>query len=138
MNGVESFVVRKVYDWRGVWGILWLGGALVLRFCVFMLWPALVIEFDKISLAATTVLVKLLLIGHLIEVCARAAVAAGFRLVNTAKYWQVGNHLPQLIFMFTHENRPTKENGSRWQLRSTGPFKSNMRGAFRNSNNRYK
>ena len=54
---------------------------------VFMLWRALVIELDKILLAATTAVVKLLFIGHLIEGCARAALSAGFRLFSTAKYW---------------------------------------------------
>ena len=73
-----------------MFGAVWrLRGARALGFCVFMLWRASVIELDEILLAATTALVKLLLIGHLIEVCARAALAAGFRLVGTAKYWQV-------------------------------------------------
>ena len=56
-------------------------------FRVFMLRCALVVEFDEILLAATTAVVKLLLIGYLIEVCARAALAVGFRLFSTAKYW---------------------------------------------------
>ena len=59
----------------------------MLEFCVFMLWRALVIELDKILLAAPTALVKLLLIGYLIEVCACAALAARFRLFSTTKYW---------------------------------------------------
>ena len=61
----------------------------MLGVCVFMLRRASVIELDEILRAATTAVVKLLLIVHLIEVCAGAALAAGFRLVNTAKYWQV-------------------------------------------------
>ena len=61
----------------------------MLEFCVFMLWRELVIELDKISLAATTALVKLLLIGYLIEVCASAAFATGFRLFSAAEYWQM-------------------------------------------------
>ena len=56
-------------------------------FRVFMLWRALVIELDKILLAATTTVVKLLFISHFIEVCARAALAAGFRLFRGNEDW---------------------------------------------------
>lgn len=59
----------------------------MLGFCVFMLWRASVIELDEILRAATTAVVKLLLIVHLIEVCARAALAAGFRLVGGKEDW---------------------------------------------------
>ena len=54
----------------------------MLEFCVFVLWHALVVELDKILLAATTTVVKLLLISHFIEVSARAALAAGFGLLR--------------------------------------------------------
>ena len=59
----------------------------MLGFCVFMLWRPSVIELDEILLAATTAVVKLLTIGHLIEVCARAALAAGLRLLYSEKHW---------------------------------------------------
>ena len=59
----------------------------MLGFCVFMLWRALVIELDEILFATTATVVKLLLIGHLIEVCARAALGAGFRLVRGNEDW---------------------------------------------------
>ena len=59
----------------------------MLGFCVFMLRRASVIELDEILRAATTAVVKLLLIVHLIEVCARAALAAGFRLVGGKEDW---------------------------------------------------
>ena len=39
-----------------------------------------VVELDEILLTAITALVKLLLTVHLIELCASAAFAAGFRL----------------------------------------------------------
>ena len=58
----------------------------MLGFCVFMLRRTLVIELDEILFAATDTVVKLLLIGHLIEVCACAALAAGFRLLYREKY----------------------------------------------------
>ena len=59
----------------------------MLGFCVLMLRRASVIELDEILRAATTAVVKLLLIVHLIEVCARAALAAGFRLVRGNEDW---------------------------------------------------
>lgn len=60
----------------------------MLGFRVFMLLRALVVDLDEILLTARAAVVKLLLIFRLIEVCARATLAAGFRLVSTAKYWQ--------------------------------------------------
>ena len=70
-----------------MFGTVRLRGARVLGFCVFMLWRGLVIELDKILLAATTTVVKLLFVSHLIEVCARAALAAGLRLLYSEKHW---------------------------------------------------
>ena len=61
----------------------------MLGYCVFMLGRALVIELDEVLLTATGAVMKLLPIRHLIEVRAHAAFAAGFRLLATAKYWQM-------------------------------------------------
>ena len=59
----------------------------MLGFCVFMLWLVLVVELDDILFAATATVVKLLFINQLIEVRAHAALAAGFRLLYSEKYW---------------------------------------------------
>ena len=85
-GGFKNFAVGKVYDWRGVWDCFRLKWTRVLWFDVFMLGRVLA-QFDEILFATTATVVKLLLIGHLIEFRARAALAAGFRLVRGNEDW---------------------------------------------------